>query len=65
MNIRKKLVVDENGKPTEVILPWSQFCEMAEALGLDLDDEARMDLPTTRGDWKTGNSAAFVPASKV
>ena len=31
----------------EVIIPWAQFCEMSEALGLDLDEEAIADLRET------------------
>ena len=38
--IQKKIVVDEKGNPQEVIIPWTQFCELMEELGLDLDDEA-------------------------
>ena len=33
--VLKKIVVDEHGKPREVIIPWSQFCKIAEALGLE------------------------------
>jgi hypothetical protein len=57
--IRKKIVVDENGRPSEVIIPWAQFCEMSEALGFDLDEKARLDLRSARRDVKRQNRAAF------
>ncbi len=58
-------MVDEHGAPTEAIIPWKQFCAMAEALGLDLDDEARADLRAARRDWQRGKSKTFLPLVKV
>jgi hypothetical protein len=63
--IHKKIVVDEQGKPREVIISWAKFCEMCEALGLDLDKQARMDLHATRRDWNRRNTAAFKPLSAL
>jgi hypothetical protein len=65
MTIRKKIVVDERGKPREVIISWAQFCEMSEALGLDLDGPAKLDLRATRRDLKRRNAAAFKPLSSL
>ncbi|MGD0388706.1 MAG: hypothetical protein ABSC42_07095 [Tepidisphaeraceae bacterium] len=63
--IRKKIVVDERGRPREVIISWSQFRELSEALGLDLDEKAKGDLRTTRRDWKRRNASAFKPLSAL
>jgi hypothetical protein len=63
--IRKKIVVDERGRPKEVIISWAQFCELSEALGLDLDDKAKTDLRATRRDLKNRKSAAFKPLSEL
>ncbi len=63
--IQKKIVVDEKGNPKEVIIPWAQYCELMEELGLDLDEEAAADLRAAREDWKTGNTAAFKPLSEL
>jgi PHD/YefM family antitoxin component YafN of YafNO toxin-antitoxin module len=63
--IRKKIVVDERGKPQEVIISWSQFRELSEALGLDLDEKAKLDLRTTRRDLKRRKSNAFRPLSAL
>ncbi len=63
--IRKKIVVDERGKPQEVIISWAQFLELSEALGLDLDEKAKDDLRATRRDLKRRNASAFKPLSAL
>ena len=63
--IEKKLVVDEQGRPLEVIIPWKQFCEMMDQLGYDLDAEAQMDLRAAREDLKNSNQSAFLPLSDL
>jgi hypothetical protein len=63
--VPKKIVVDEQGKPLEVILPWAAFCEIAETLGWDLDDEAETDLRETLRDLEAGQRQAFVPLSSL
>jgi hypothetical protein len=63
--IRKKIVVDHRGQPREVIIPWSQFREMIEALGLDLDEPAKKDLRAARRDWTKRNARAFKPLSSL
>ncbi len=65
IQIQKKIVVDERGMPKEAIIPWKQFCAIAEALGFDLDSPARADLRAARRDWRRGKSAAFVPLAKL
>ncbi|MGA2557670.1 MAG: hypothetical protein ABSG04_15485 [Verrucomicrobiota bacterium] len=65
IRIQKKIVVDEHGAPKEAIIPWKQFCEIAEALGYDLDEQAKNDLRATRRDLRQGKSEAFVPLSKL
>jgi hypothetical protein len=65
IKIQKKIVVNERGEPKEAIIPWKQFCEIAEALGFDLDEEARTDLRAARRDLRQGKSEAFLPLSKV
>jgi hypothetical protein len=65
IKIQKKIVVDEHGEPKEAIIPWKQFCEIAEALGFDLDDAAVVDLRAARRDWRHGKAGAFLPLSKL
>ena len=63
--IQKKIVLDEKGNPTEVIISWAQFCELMEELGQDLDEEATADLRAAREDWAKGNTASFKPLSEL
>jgi hypothetical protein len=63
--IQKKIVVDERGKPREVIIPWRKFCELCEVLGLDLDERAQADLRVARRDWNLRKTAAFKPLSAL
>lgn len=65
LKIQKKIVVDERGEPMEAIIPWKQFCEIAEAMGFDLDEPAKADLRATRRDWLRGKTEVFVPFAKV
>lgn len=62
--IRTKLVVDERGRPQEVIISWAVQGIM-EALGRDLDEKAKLDLRATRRDLKKRNAAAFKPLSAM
>jgi hypothetical protein len=63
--IRKRIIVDKRGRPREVIISWAQFCEISEALGLDLNEKAKLDLRAARRDLKRGNAAAFKPLSSL
>lgn len=63
--VAKKVVVNERGTPVEVILSWKAYQEVAEAMGWDLDTEAKTDLRQTRRDLAKGNRKAFVPLSAL
>ena len=63
--IEKKIVVDEQGRPLEVILSWKQFCELMEQLGYDLDEEAQGDLRAARKDLQKSDPNAFIPLSEL
>ena len=59
--VPKKVVVDDQGRPVEVIVPWAAFCEIAEAFGWDLDEGAKTDLREAKADIETKREDAFVP----
>jgi len=65
LQLQKKLVVDDQGAPQEVIIPYAQFVELEEALGLDLDEEAKEDLRQGQADLDAGNQEAFVSLEQV
>ena len=39
MEIHKKVVVDDAGAPQEVIIPWAEFQQLQEILGLNEEIE--------------------------
>ena len=59
VNIQKKIITDDYGKPLEVIIPWTDFCHIAEMMGLDLDLNAIKDLKQARYDRECGNYAVY------
>ena len=65
MTITKKIVYDEKGSPSDVMIPYEQFVELSEIYGWDLDEEEQKGLTEALADSRLGNSAAFVPASEV
>lgn len=65
VTVAKKVVVNAQGTPVEVILSWKTFQEIAEAMGWDLDATAKGDLRQTRRDLAKGNRKAFAPLSAL
>lgn len=60
LEIHKKTFFDEEGKPREVLIPWEEYQEIEEALGLDLSVEETTDLRKARQDRESGDLDAFV-----
>ena len=60
ITVHKKIVIDEKGKPTEVIIPWGEYKEIEELLGLDLDENALADLKQAKEDRGNGRYEAYV-----
>ncbi len=65
VTITKKLVLDEKGNPSEVLIPYEQFVELAETYGLDLDEREQEELREALADSKARNRDAFIPADEV
>jgi len=65
MRIQRKIVVDEAGKPQEVIISWKDYQEVAEILGLDLDEEAIEDLRQARKDREEGTEGAYLDLEAI
>ena len=63
--IHKKIVIDEHGESQEVIIPWAQFCELSEALGLDLDAAAQAELREAIADSRARRREAFTPLDEL
>jgi PHD/YefM family antitoxin component YafN of YafNO toxin-antitoxin module len=65
ITIHKKIILDENGKPTEVIIPWDEYKEIEDILGLDLDKNAIEDLKQAKEDREKGKKDAYVELDSV
>lgn len=63
--IPTKYIVDDQGKPQEVIIPWEQYQRISEMLGLDLDENAIADLRQARRDRAMNNQNAYVGLDSV
>lgn len=61
ITIHKKIVTDEEGRPTEVILPIDEYREIEEMLGLDLSEADRGSLKQAQEARKQGKTDAFHP----
>ena len=64
MHISKKYIVDGQGNPREVIIPYKEFQEIEELLGLDLDERAMNDLRKARAD-RAGNKDEYSDLDSV
>ncbi|WKZ20215.1 MAG: hypothetical protein QY310_06525 [Candidatus Jettenia sp. CY-1] len=58
--LHKKIVLDDKGNPTEVIIPWEEYKEIEELLGLDLDKNAIEDLKQAKEDKEKGIKDAYM-----
>lgn len=60
LEIPKKYIVDENGRPQEVIIPWDSYLKISEMLGLDLDEKAVADLRQAQKDRASNREDAYI-----
>ena len=65
MTISKRYIVDESGKPVEVIIPYEQFKEIEEILGLDLEPEVKDHLRQARIDRELNSEANYVDLNEI
>ena len=65
MDIDKKYIVDEQGNPKEVIIPFDDFRKIEELLGWDLDEEAVQQLREARRDRERRNKEAYVDLDSI
>ena len=64
MTLNKKFVYDEKGNPVEVIIPYEQYKEIEEVLGLDLEPEVKEHLRKARIDREL-NQAEYVDLDEI
>ena len=64
-HIPVKKAVDESGEPKEVIIPWKNYREIEEIIGLDLNKKAIDDLQIALRDRASGKKNAYVALESV
>jgi hypothetical protein len=65
LTLHKKLIVDDQGNPTDVIIPWAEFLEISELLALDLDEAAIYDLDQAKADRINRNNEAYIKLDDI
>ena len=65
MTITRKIVLNEQGKPSEVIIPYDQYLDIIEAFGMDLGPQSEAELREALDDSIHGRREAFVTADEV
>lgn len=63
--IQKKIVVDEQGQPQEVLISWAHYQQISEMLGLDMDEDAMADLRLAQRDRRIKNRDAYVDLAAI
>ena len=61
----RKIVVNAEGEPTDVIIPYAQYIEFVETYGLNLTEEDESGIREAEEDLAKGNSDAFVSFDEV
>ena len=65
MTITRKIVLNEQGQPFEVTIPYDQYVDIIEAFGMDLSAQSQEDLRVAMDDSTHGRREAFVTADEV
>jgi len=65
ISVHKKLIVNEQGKPTDVIIPWEEYKVIEEALGLDLEDAAIEAINLAKRDREDGKEDAYLDLDSI
>ena len=65
MDINKKYIVDEQGNPKEVIIPFEDFRKIEELLGWDFDEETIQQLHEAKRNRERGNKEAYVDLDSI
>ncbi|HEX9755645.1 MAG TPA: hypothetical protein VGA42_08040 [Gemmatimonadales bacterium] len=63
--IHHKVVINDAGEPTDVIIPWSEYREIVEVLGLDLDEAVREELQQAQRDRQAGTRDAYLDVDEL
>ena len=65
ISFHKKIVLDENGNPTDVIIPYKEFLELEEILGLDLEEEVKWHLRQDYNERESSKKEFYVELDEI
>lgn len=65
ISVHKKIIVNEKGKPTDVIIPWEEYKVIEESLGLDLEDFAIEAINQAKQDRENGKEDAYLDLESI
>lgn len=65
MKINKKMVIDSNGKPSEVIISYEDYQKIEEMLGLDLTDKEKMSIDKAKKHREKGDYSVYTKENDV
>ncbi len=65
ISVHKKIIVNEQGKPTDVIIPWEEYKVIEESLGLDLEDNAIEAINQAKRDRENGKEDAYLDLESI
>lgn len=65
MTITRQFVIGEDGRPSAVQIPYDQFVEIVDALGLDFSEQEEGELREALADSRAGRREAFVSLDEV
>ena len=65
ISFHKKIVLDESGNATDVIIPYKEFLELEEILGLDLEEEVKEHLRQACNERESSKKEFYVQLDEI
>lgn len=65
ISVHKKMIVNEQGKLTDVIMPWDEYKAIEKTLGLDLEDTAIETINQAKQDREDGKEDAYLDLDSI
>jgi phage gpG-like protein len=65
ISLHKKIVLGEDGKPTEVIIPYKEFLELEEMLGMDLEEEVKEHLRLAKKERDLKKKKSYIELDEI
>ena len=63
--LHPKIVFDQQGQPTEVVISWQEYQNLVETLGLDLESEVKRQLYQARQEREGGQTDVYIDLEQL